>query len=82
MDLASKPSGGGLGIAAMLEKDLTGGQQLNVSDNLGSGNLTDSIATTNFELVRTQLNRASAVMQLNNGNANGNQTETETAEWE
>lgn len=54
LDLANNSSGGNLGIAAMLEKDMGGSQQQNF-DNQS--------ATDNVDLIRNQINRSSAVIQ-------------------
>ena len=51
LDLASNEKGGGLGIAAMLERDMGGSQQQN---------LNRQPVADNFELIRDQINRPSA----------------------
>jgi len=54
LDLADSSKGGGLGIAAMLEKDMGGSQQ---------NRFDEQSAVNNFELIRNQVNRANALVQ-------------------
>lgn len=54
LDLANSSQGGGLGIAAMLEKDMGGSQPRN---------LDEQSANNNFELIRNQINRSTALIQ-------------------
>lgn len=54
LDLASNEKGGGLGIAAMLERDMTADKQQE-SDT--------QVVTGDFELLRNQITRSSAVIQ-------------------
>ena len=62
LDLASSGKGGGLGIAAMLEKDLGPGPQNNLSDNVEK-DLDNKPVVDNFELIRNQMNRSAASIQ-------------------
>ena len=55
LDLANNSSGGGLGIAAMLERDLGGNAQQDA---------TSQPVADNYQLIRNQINRASAVIQI------------------
>ena len=57
LDLANNTDGGGLGIAAMLEKDMGGSQQQNIDRQQ---------ATENIELVRHQINLANTAPQTKN----------------
>ena len=54
LDLASNENGGGLGIAAMLEKDLGASPQSNTETKP---------VVDNFELIRNQINRSTASIQ-------------------
>ncbi len=54
LDLANNENGGGLGIAALLEKDMGGSQQQNLEKQKAADNL---------ELIRKQLNLSSASSQ-------------------
>lgn len=54
LDLASNENGGGLGIAAMLEKDLGASSPNNVDAKP---------VVDNFELIRNQINRSTASIQ-------------------
>ena len=54
LDLASSGKGGGLGIAAMLEKDLGASPQSNAETKP---------VVDNFELIRNQINRSTASIQ-------------------
>ncbi len=56
LDLANNENGGGLGIAALLEKDMGGSQQQNLEKQKAADNL---------ELIRKQLNLSSASSQTN-----------------
>ena len=53
LDIASKEKGYGIGIAAMLEKDLAGSQQHDRGENS---------AVDNYELIRSQVNRSGALI--------------------
>jgi len=56
LDLANNTSGGGLGIAAMLERDMGG--------SMDDRAVVDKAAADNVELIRNQINRASAAIQI------------------
>ena len=58
MDLANNATGGGLGIAAMLEKDLGTSPQNNLTNNVEEKPVVD-----NLELIRKQINRSTASIQ-------------------
>jgi len=62
LDLANSSNGGGLGIAAMLERDMSGSYQNNTSDK----ETTDNSIVDNFELIRNQINRSSALIRTDN----------------
>ena len=53
LDLADSSKGGGLGIAAMLEKDMGGSQQ---------NKLDEQSAEKNIELIRDQINHSNALI--------------------
>ena len=53
LDLANNENGGGLGLAAMLERDISGKQQ-----NSGKHPLTDD-----FDLISNQVNRSTSLIQ-------------------
>lgn len=57
LDLANNESGGGLGIAALLERDMGGNQQ----NNLNAQGAVDKI-----ELIRNQINHSAASIQTKN----------------
>jgi len=71
LDLASNKTGGGLGIAAMLERDLgivpenmvqdNGVHDNGVQENNGEVNNNNSVVN-NIELIRNQINRSSSVI--------------------
>lgn len=54
LDLANNEKGYGMGIAAMLERDMTGAQQQDLDSKSGADD---------FELIRNQVNRSTAVIQ-------------------
>lgn len=54
LDLANNSSGGSLGIAAMLERDMGGSQQQNIDKQKAAGNI---------ELIRNQINLANTSSQ-------------------
>ena len=55
LDLANNSSGGGLGIAAMLERDLGGNTQQDA---------TNPPVADSYQLIRNQINHASAAIQI------------------
>jgi len=57
LDLANNTNGGGLGISAMLERDMGGSQQQNINKQ----NAVDKI-----ELIRNQINLSTASIQTKN----------------
>jgi flagellar protein FlgJ len=57
LDLANNRNGGGLGIAALLERDMGGSQQ----NNLNTQGAVDKI-----ELIRNQINHSAASIQIKN----------------
>ncbi len=61
LDLASNKTGGGLGIAEMLERDLGIVQESAAQENNGDVNGNAS-AINNIEFIRNQINRSSSVI--------------------
>jgi flagellar protein FlgJ len=61
LDLASNKTGGGLGIAEMLERDMGVVQESAAQENNGDVNGNAS-AINNIELIRNQINRSSSVI--------------------
>ncbi len=72
LDLASNKTGGGLGIAAMLEKDM-GIEQPVIEQHIIEQQTNTNHAINNLELIRNQINRSSAVIQFDLNTVAGRQ---------